>query len=134
MYLISRPASFDVVVTENTMGDIISTDEAAQVTGSIGLSSASLGAKKTRWGTFGLYEPAHGSAPDIAGKGIANPLATSSFGRHDAAPQLRRRKAPRARAGGPERAVPGLRRGTSPPPRIGRVTTDQMGQAVLKAL
>src|SRR6185295_8742637 len=76
MYLISRPGSFDVVATENMMGDII-TDEAAQVTGSIGLiPSASLGAKKTKWGVFGLYEPSHGSAPDIAGQGIANPLAT----------------------------------------------------------
>jgi 3-isopropylmalate dehydrogenase len=75
MYLISRPASFDVMVTENMMGDIL-TDEAAQVTGSIGLiPSASLGAKKTKHGVFGLYEPSHGSAPDIAGKGIANPTA-----------------------------------------------------------
>jgi 3-isopropylmalate dehydrogenase len=76
MYLISRPGTFDVVATENMMGDII-TDEAAQVTGSIGLiPSASLGEKKTDWGVFGLYEPSHGSAPDIAGKGLANPLAT----------------------------------------------------------
>ncbi len=69
MQLISRPADFDVVVTENMFGDILS-DEAAQITGSLGmLASASLGD-----GTA-LYEPSHGSAPDIAGRGIANPLA-----------------------------------------------------------
>ena len=69
MQLVSEPARFDVVVTENTFGDILS-DEAAQLTGSLGmLASASLGA-----GTP-LFEPSHGSAPDIAGQGIANPLA-----------------------------------------------------------
>ena len=69
MQLINRPADFDVVVTENMFGDILS-DEAAQITGSLGmLASASLGD-----GTA-LYEPSHGSAPDIAGKGVANPLA-----------------------------------------------------------
>ncbi len=71
MHLISRPASFDVVVTSNMFGDIL-TDEASMLPGSLGmLPSASLGA-----GGPGLYEPIHGSAPDIAGKGIANPLAT----------------------------------------------------------
>ncbi|PDO09740.1 MAG: 3-isopropylmalate dehydrogenase [Candidatus Reconcilbacillus cellulovorans] len=71
MQLIRRPASFDVLVTENMFGDILS-DEAAMLTGSIGmLASASLGD-----GSFGLYEPVHGSAPDIAGKGVANPIAT----------------------------------------------------------
>jgi 3-isopropylmalate dehydrogenase len=77
MYLISRPASFDVIVTENMFGDIL-TDEAAMLAGSMGmLPSASLGAGGTERGTrMGLYEPIHGSAPDIAGKGIANPLAT----------------------------------------------------------
>ena len=71
MQLLRRPSSFDVIVTENMFGDILS-DEAAMLTGSIGmLSSASLGE-----GSFGLYEPVHGSAPDIAGKGIANPIAT----------------------------------------------------------
>ncbi len=72
MYLINRPADFDVIVTENMFGDILS-DEASMITGSLGmLPSASLGLA----GTPGLYEPIHGSAPDIAGKGIANPLAT----------------------------------------------------------
>ena len=72
MQLVSRPADFDVIVTENLFGDILS-DESAMLTGSLGmLPSASLGAE----GAPGLFEPVHGSAPDIAGKGIANPLAT----------------------------------------------------------
>lgn len=71
MQLVHDPGQFDVILTENMFGDILS-DEASMVTGSIGmLSSASLNETK-----FGLYEPSHGSAPDIAGKGIANPLAT----------------------------------------------------------
>jgi 3-isopropylmalate dehydrogenase len=70
MQLVSRPADFDVILTENLFGDILS-DEAAMLTGSIGmLPSASLGA-----GGPGVFEPVHGSAPDIAGTGIANPLA-----------------------------------------------------------
>ena len=70
MYLVTKPQYFDVVVTENLFGDILS-DEAAVLTGSIGLlPSASLGDKS------GLYEPIHGSAPDIAGQGIANPVGT----------------------------------------------------------
>lgn len=76
MYLISRPASFDVIVTENMFGDIL-TDEASMLAGSMGmLPSASLGAAGSSAYRMGLYEPIHGSAPDIAGKGIANPLAT----------------------------------------------------------
>jgi len=72
MQLVSRPADFDVIVTENLFGDILS-DESAMLTGSLGmLPSASLGAG----GAPGLFEPVHGSAPDIAGKGVANPLAT----------------------------------------------------------
>ena len=72
MQLVSRPADFDVIVAENLFGDILS-DEAAMLTGSLGmLPSASLGAD----GHPGLFEPVHGSAPDIAGKGIANPLVT----------------------------------------------------------
>jgi 3-isopropylmalate dehydrogenase len=71
MRLVSYPAGFDVLVTENTFGDIL-TDEASVLTGSMGmLPSASLGSEGP-----GLYEPVHGSAPDIAGKGIANPLGT----------------------------------------------------------
>lgn len=71
MQLVKDPAQFDVILTENMFGDILS-DEASMVTGSIGmLASASLNDTK-----FGLYEPSHGSAPDIAGKDIANPIAT----------------------------------------------------------
>ncbi len=71
MQLVMNPGQFDVILTENMFGDILS-DEASMITGSIGmLSSASLNE-----GKFGLYEPSHGSAPDIAGKGIANPIAT----------------------------------------------------------
>jgi 3-isopropylmalate dehydrogenase len=69
MELLRRPQSFDVVVTENLFGDVL-TDEASMLAGALGmLPSASLGG-----GTLGLYEPIHGSAPDIAGKGLANPI------------------------------------------------------------
>ena len=71
MHLISKPRSFDVVVTENLFGDIL-TDEGSMLPGSMGmLPSASIGSSGP-----GLYEPIHGSAPDIVGQGIANPLAT----------------------------------------------------------
>jgi 3-isopropylmalate dehydrogenase len=71
MQLVRNPSQFDVIVTSNMFGDILS-DEASQITGSIGmLPSASLSG-----GTRGLYEPIHGSAPDIAGQGKANPIAT----------------------------------------------------------
>src|SRR5208282_3728041 len=89
MQLIRAPKKFDVMVAGNMFGDILS-DAAAMLTGSIGmLPSASLG-----YGSKGLYEPVHGTAPDIAGKGIANPLASilsaammlrHSFGREDLA-------------------------------------------------
>ena len=80
MFLMRRPTAFDVIVTGNMFGDIL-TDEAAMLAGSMGmLPSASLGEGKSRGrhdrSTFGLYEPIHGSAPDIAGRGVANPLAT----------------------------------------------------------
>lgn len=75
MHLIRRPTSFDVIVTENLFGDIL-TDEASMLAGSMGmLPSASLGTRQTAHGRFGLYEPIHGSAPDIAGQGKANPIA-----------------------------------------------------------
>ncbi len=75
MHLLSRPAEFDVIVTENMFGDIL-TDEASMLAGSLGmLPSASLGD-----GSAGLYEPIHGSAPDIAGLGIANPCAAIASG------------------------------------------------------
>ncbi len=94
MLLVRRPADFDVIVTENLFGDILS-DEAAVLAGSLGmLPSASLGERRTTHGTFGLYEPIHGSAPDIAGRDLANPIGTIlsaamllrlSLGREDAA-------------------------------------------------
>ncbi len=76
MLLVRRPVAFDVIVTENLFGDILS-DEAAVLAGSLGmLPSASLGERQTDHGTFGLYEPIHGSAPDIAGQDAANPIGT----------------------------------------------------------
>jgi 3-isopropylmalate dehydrogenase len=76
MLLAKSPASFDVLVTENLFGDILS-DEAAVIAGSLGLlPSASLGTRETAYGRHGLYEPIHGSAPDIAGQDLANPLGT----------------------------------------------------------
>jgi 3-isopropylmalate dehydrogenase len=94
MLLIRQPAWFDVLVTENLFGDILS-DEAGVLAGSLGmLPSASLGERRTAHGTFGLYEPIHGSAPDIAGQDKANPIGTIlsaamllrlSLGRADAA-------------------------------------------------
>lgn len=75
MHLIRRPTQFDVIVTENLFGDIL-TDEASMLAGSMGmLPSASLGTRRTAHGLFGLYEPIHGSAPDIAGQSKANPIA-----------------------------------------------------------
>ncbi|MET1231293.1 MAG: 3-isopropylmalate dehydrogenase [Candidatus Limnocylindrales bacterium] len=94
MLLIQHPAAFDVLVTENLFGDILS-DEASVLAGSLGmLPSASIGERRTAHGIFGLYEPIHGSAPDIAGMDQANPIGTIlsgammlrwSFGRADAA-------------------------------------------------
>ncbi len=76
MQLIADPAQFDVILTGNLFGDILS-DLASAAVGSIGLlPSASLGERQTTHGTFGMYEPIHGSAPDIAGQGKANPMAT----------------------------------------------------------
>src|ERR1700743_99528 len=92
MQLVRNPKQFDVLVTDNLFGDVLS-DEAAQLTGSIGmLPSASLGAKRADGKQSALYEPIHGSAPDIAGKDLANPIASIlslgmafrySFGRTD---------------------------------------------------
>jgi 3-isopropylmalate dehydrogenase len=131
MQLVSRPADFDVIVTENLFGDILS-DESAMLTGSLGmLPSASLGAE----GEPGLFEPVHGSAPDIAGQGIANPLATflstammlrHGLGRADDASQI-------------ESAVDAvLDRGLRTPDLVGEdeapVGTEAMTEAVLTEL
>ena len=75
MQMVRSPGQFDVILTGNLFGDILS-DQASACVGSIGLlASASLGERETQFGTFGLYEPIHGSAPDIAGQGKANPIA-----------------------------------------------------------
>jgi 3-isopropylmalate dehydrogenase len=126
MQLVSRPSDFDVIVTENLFGDILS-DEAAMLTGSLGmLPSASLGEDGP-----GLYEPVHGSAPDIAGTGKANPLATLlsvammlkyGLGMHDDAARL-------------DAAVDSvLENGLRTPDLGGANTTDEMTDAVLAAL
>ena len=130
MQLVKAPKKFDVVVTGNMFGDILS-DEAAMLTGSIGmLPSASLNARNQ-----GLYEPSHGSAPDIAGKGIANPLATIL----SAAMMLRFSLQQEAAATRIEDAVQrvlqqGLRTADIAAPGTTRVSTVEMGDAVRQAL
>jgi len=108
MLLATWPATLDVIVTENLFGDILS-DEAAVLAGSLGmLPSASLGTKRTTNGSFGLYESIHGSAPDIAGKNLANPIGTilsgammlrESLGHADAALAVETAVASAVRAG-----------------------------------
>ena len=130
MQLVRAPKKFDVVVTGNMFGDILS-DEAAMLTGSIGmLPSASLNA-----GNRGLYEPSHGSAPDIAGKGVANPLATIL----SAAMMLRfslnqAEAADRIEAAVKSVLAQGLRTADIYSDRATRVGTVEMGDAVVKAL
>jgi len=135
MQLVRAPKSLDVILTDNLFGDILS-DEAAQLTGSIGmLPSASLGAKDANGRQPALYEPIHGSAPDIAGKDLANPIATIlsfgmclrySFGRADDAALL-------------DKAVERVlaedyRTGDIMQPGMTRVGTAGMTDAILKAL
>ncbi|MFN6407025.1 MAG: 3-isopropylmalate dehydrogenase [Limnohabitans sp.] len=130
MQLVKEPKRFDVVVTGNMFGDILS-DEASMLTGSIGmLPSASLNTKNQ-----GLYEPSHGSAPDIAGKGIANPLATIL----SAAMMLRfslnqGEAAERIEAAVQKVLAQGLRTGDIYSEGTSKVGTAQMGDAVVKAL
>jgi 3-isopropylmalate dehydrogenase len=130
MQLVRAPKAFDVVVTGNLFGDILS-DEASMLTGSIGmLPSASLDANNK-----GLYEPSHGSAPDIAGKGIANPLATIL----SAAMMLRYTLGLEEQAARIENAVQkvlaqGYRTGDIYTEGTKKVGTREMGQAVLNAL
>ena len=130
MQLVKEPKKFDVIVTGNMFGDILS-DEASMLTGSIGmLPSASLNASSQ-----GLYEPSHGSAPDIAGKGVANPLATIL----SAAMMLRFSLGQEAAAMRIEDAVKkvlaqGLRTGDIYSEGTTKVGTSQMGDAVVKAL
>jgi 3-isopropylmalate dehydrogenase len=130
MQIVRNPKQFDVIVTGNMFGDILS-DEASMLTGSIGmLPSASLNERGK-----GLYEPIHGSAPDIAGKGVANPLATIL----SAALMLRHSLAQPAAADRIERAVSavlraGLRTADIHTEGTRRVGTQEMGDAVLAAL
>ncbi|HEX5276044.1 MAG TPA: 3-isopropylmalate dehydrogenase [Fluviicoccus sp.] len=130
MQLVRNPKQFDVIVTGNLFGDILS-DEAAMLTGSIGmLPSASLDQQKK-----GMYEPCHGSAPDIAGKGIANPLATIL----SAAMMLRfslnqEVAAQRIEAAVKDVLVQGLRTADIFSKGTTRVSTVEMGAAVVKAL
>jgi len=130
MQLVKEPKRFDVVVTGNMFGDILS-DEASMLTGSMGMRpSASLNTQNQ-----GLYEPSHGSAPDIAGKGIANPLATIL----SAAMMLRfslnqTEAADRIEAAVKKVLAQGFRTADIYSPGTQKVSTAQMGQAVLKAL
>ncbi len=136
MQLIRRPKQFDIIVTDNLFGDVLS-DAAAQATGSLGmLPSASLGKKNERTGSQpGLYEPVHGTAPDIAGQGLANPIACIlslamclrySFGRVDDAKLVE---------GAVESVLDdGLRTGDIMQPGKKQVGTREMGDAVIAAL
>ncbi len=136
MQLVRNPKQFDVIVTDNLFGDILS-DEAAQLTGSIGmLPSASLGQRDATTGRQrALYEPIHGSAPDIAGQGKANPIAAIlSF-----AMCLRYSFAMRVQAEAVEHAVAavldqGLRTGDIMQPGMRLVGTSEMGSAIIAAL
>nr|WP_137677997.1 3-isopropylmalate dehydrogenase [Parerythrobacter lutipelagi] len=131
MQLVRDPGRFDVIVTGNLFGDILS-DQASMCVGSIGLlASASLGERQTAHGTFGMYEPIHGTAPDIAGQGKANPMAMilsaammlrHSFGRGEDAARIEAAVASALAAG-----VHGADLG-------GRASTQEIGDAVLERL
>ncbi|MHB1218594.1 MAG: 3-isopropylmalate dehydrogenase [Alphaproteobacteria bacterium] len=135
MQLVRNPRQFDVIVTDNLFGDMLS-DEAAMLTGSLGmLPSASLGAPDKQGRRKALYEPVHGSAPDIAGKGLANPLATLlSF-----AMMLRYSFDQDAEASMVEKAITnvlaaGYRTADIMQPGKTKVSTKEMGEAVRKEL
>jgi 3-isopropylmalate dehydrogenase len=135
MQLVKNPRGFDVVLAENLFGDILS-DEMAMVAGSLGmLPSASLGLKETPTGRFGLFEPSGGTAPDIAGKGIANPIAQIL----SAAMMLRYSLSEHAAADAIDAAVrkvidDGLRTGDIWSEGTRRVGTAEMGEAIAAAL
>ena len=130
MHLLSRPAEFDVIVTENMFGDIL-TDEASMLAGSLGmLPSASLGDGKA-----GLYEPIHGSAPDIAGTGLANPCATIA----SAAMLLRHSLGLEDEAAAVEKAIADAIAGGARTADIAaqgetRVSTDEMADEIIRCL
>ena len=131
MQMVRSPGQFDVILTGNLFGDILS-DQASACVGSIGLlASASLGERQTEYGTFGLYEPIHGSAPDIAGQDEANPVAAilslamllrHSLGRETEAGRIERAVA---------RVVASDVRGSD---LGGNASTGEIGDAVLRAL
>jgi 3-isopropylmalate dehydrogenase len=135
MQLIKNPRGFDVILAENLFGDILS-DEMAMIAGSLGmLPSASLGVRETPYGRFGMYEPSGGTAPDIAGKGIANPIAQIlsaammlrySFTQPDAADAIE----------GAVRAVirKGLRTGDIYTAGSTRVNTSEMAEAIVNEI
>jgi 3-isopropylmalate dehydrogenase len=133
MQLVSAPRHFDTILTENMFGDILS-DEAAMLTGSIGmLPSASLGAPDAKTGARkALYEPVHGSAPDIAGKGLANPIAAiASYGmalRYSYGLAKEADLIDRAIAG---TLAQGYRTGDIMQPNMRQVGTSEMGKAIL---
>ena len=135
MQLVRQPREFDVILAENMMGDIIS-DEMGAIAGSIGmLPSASLGNSKEGGLYFGLFEPGGGSAPDIAGKGIANPIAQIL----SAAMMLRFALGESAAAASIEKAVQtvidsGLRTGDIWSEGCKRASTSEMGEAIAAAI
>ena len=135
MQLIRQPSAFDVIVTENMFGDIL-TDEASVLAGSIGMAPSASRGKPRRDGTaFGMYEPIHGTAPDIAGMGKANPLATIL----SVAMMLRYSLGLPREAQAVERAVEqvlqeGYRTPDLATPGQRTVTTVQMGRAVAEAV
>lgn len=136
MQLIRNPKQFDVIVTDNLFGDVLS-DEAAMMTGSLGmLPSASLGAPDAKTGKrLALYEPVHGSAPDIAGKGLANPIATiASFGMALRYSCDMAREADLLDKAIADVLAQGLRTGDIMQPNMRQVGTADMGSAILAQL
>ena len=131
MQMVRSPGQFDVILTGNLFGDILS-DQASACVGSIGLlASASLGERQTAFGTFGLYEPIHGSAPDIAGQGKANPVAAIL----SLAMLLRHSLGRESEAGRIERAVAAVVAGETRGADLGgSATTAEIGDAVLGEL
>lgn len=131
MQMVRSPGQFDVILTGNLFGDILS-DQASACVGSIGLlASASLGERRTEFGTFGLYEPIHGSAPDIAGEGKANPVAAIL----SLAMLLRHSLGRESDAGRIERAVAQVVASDVRGADLGgTASTREIGDAVLRAL
>jgi 3-isopropylmalate dehydrogenase len=132
MHLLTRPASFDVILTANLFGDIL-TDEASILSGSMGnLASASIGDNKNRMDLpRGLYEPIHGSAPDIAGKGIANPIGMIM----SAAMLLRHSLGLETEAKAIEEAVNlAINRGERTPDLGGSLSTDSLSMKIIEGL